>query len=173
MRLAGEGGYEAVQMRAVAEQSGVALGTIYRYFSGKDDLLLAGLLGWLRLSRQRLSTETLSGSDPAERLGALLARSADTAVQRPRLMGALVTALGTTSPTAAEHKLVVEGELREIVTAALGPSSGLDADGIARVLGHVWISALTRWVSGVAPPESVADELTHAAMMMVGVTSPV
>ena len=44
MRMAGEGGYEAVQMRAVAEQSGVALGTIYRYFSGKDELLVAGLV---------------------------------------------------------------------------------------------------------------------------------
>ena len=37
MRMASEGGYEAVQMRAVAEESGVALGTIYRYYSGKDD----------------------------------------------------------------------------------------------------------------------------------------
>ncbi|NIR40846.1 MAG: helix-turn-helix transcriptional regulator, partial [Actinobacteria bacterium] len=38
MRMAHEGGYEAVQMRAVAERADVALGTIYRYFNGKDDL---------------------------------------------------------------------------------------------------------------------------------------
>ncbi|MEZ5165347.1 MAG: TetR family transcriptional regulator [Acidimicrobiales bacterium] len=41
MVMANEGGYEAVQMRAVAERAGVSLGTIYRYFNGKDDLLLS------------------------------------------------------------------------------------------------------------------------------------
>ena len=30
--LAKEGGFDAVQMRAVAEQADVALGTLYRYF---------------------------------------------------------------------------------------------------------------------------------------------
>ena len=56
MRMAGEGGYEAVQMRAVAEESGVALGTIYRYYSGKDEMLIAGLAGWLRRSRRRVES---------------------------------------------------------------------------------------------------------------------
>ena len=41
MDLAGEGGYDAVQMRDVAARAQVALGTIYRYFSSKDHLLAA------------------------------------------------------------------------------------------------------------------------------------
>ena len=60
MRLAGEGGYEAVQMRAVAEESGVALGTIYRYYSGKDEMLIAGLAGWLRRTRRRVESGALA-----------------------------------------------------------------------------------------------------------------
>ena len=99
MRMAGEGGYEAVQMRAVAEESGVAL--------------------------------------------------------------------GTTSPAAIEHKLEVDTQFRALVVTALGPDRGPDADGIARVIGHVWSSALSRWVSGIAPDESVQAELTHAARMLV------
>lgn len=35
------GGPEAVNIRTVAKQAGVAAGTVYNYFSGKDDLLLA------------------------------------------------------------------------------------------------------------------------------------
>ncbi len=31
-RLASRGGFDAVQMREVAEEAGVALGTLYRYF---------------------------------------------------------------------------------------------------------------------------------------------
>jgi len=145
MRMAGDGGYEAVQMRAVAEQSGVALGTIYRYYSGKDELLIAGLAGWLRRTRRRVESAVLQGDSPGERLIWLLRRSAERTQQRPTLMGALIT--------------------------ALGPDSGHDAEGIARVIGHVWSSALTRWVSGMAPDGSVEIELVHAAEMLAGVPS--
>lgn len=173
MRLAGDGGYEAVQMRAVAEESGVALGTIYRYYRGKDEMLIAGLAGWIRRTRRRVEAGALPGDTPGERLVTLLERSAERTQQRPTLMGALVTALGTTSPTAAPYKLEVENELRAIVVTALGRDSGFDADGIARVIGHVWSSALTRWVSGMAPDDSVGVELVHAARMLVGVPARV
>src|SRR5579871_5732919 len=43
LRLAGEGGLDAVQMRDVAAAAGVALGTVYRYFSSKERLLLEAM----------------------------------------------------------------------------------------------------------------------------------
>src|SRR3954468_1409112 len=36
MELAAEGGYDAVQMREVAERADVALGTLYRYFPSRS-----------------------------------------------------------------------------------------------------------------------------------------
>ena len=41
--LAAEGGYDAVQMRDVAQRSGVAMATMYRYFSSKENLLATAL----------------------------------------------------------------------------------------------------------------------------------
>jgi AcrR family transcriptional regulator len=41
--LATRGGFDAVQMRAVAEQADVALGTLYRYFPSKIHLLVSAL----------------------------------------------------------------------------------------------------------------------------------
>src|SRR4030088_3494685 len=43
LALASKGGYEAVQMRAVAERADVALGTLYRYFPSKGHLLVSAL----------------------------------------------------------------------------------------------------------------------------------
>ena len=37
---------EDIQMKEIADRSGVALGTVYRYFSSKDHLLAAALLQW-------------------------------------------------------------------------------------------------------------------------------
>ena len=43
LALASKGGYDAVQMRTVAERADVALGTLYRYFPSKIHLLVSGL----------------------------------------------------------------------------------------------------------------------------------
>src|SRR3954471_21304536 len=43
VELATEGGYDAVQMREVAERADVALGTVYRYFPSKVHLLVAAM----------------------------------------------------------------------------------------------------------------------------------
>ncbi len=169
--LAREGGYEAVQMRAVAERSGVALGTIYRYFSGKDEVLIAALADWLAQTRLRVEAGGAKGSTPEERLSWLLERTARSTDSYPVLIGALVRALGTTDPAASPHKIEVDRQLRALVVTALGPDSGVDTDGVARVIGHVWSSALTRWVSGIAPDGSVGEELRHAVQMLAG--SPV
>ena len=41
--LAAKGGFEQMQMRAVAERADVALGTLYRYFPSKIHLLVSVL----------------------------------------------------------------------------------------------------------------------------------
>ena len=44
LELAAEGGFDAVQMRDVAAAADVALGTLYRYFSSKERLLLEAMV---------------------------------------------------------------------------------------------------------------------------------
>jgi TetR/AcrR family transcriptional regulator, cholesterol catabolism regulator len=61
--LIAEVGAEAVQMRDVAQRSGVALATVYRYFSSKDHLLAAALEDW----QKRLTRRILASRDPNAR----------------------------------------------------------------------------------------------------------
>ena len=62
--LIAEVGAEAMQMRDVAQRSGVALGTVYRYFSSKDHLLAAALEDWQkRLTRRILASRDRTGRD--------------------------------------------------------------------------------------------------------------
>ncbi len=59
LALASKGGYEAVQMRAVAERADVAVGTLYRYFPSKVHLLVSAL------GREFARIEARAGSHPA------------------------------------------------------------------------------------------------------------
>jgi AcrR family transcriptional regulator len=168
MYLAHEGGYDAVQMRAVAERADVSMGTIYRYFKGKDDLLLAGLAGWVHMVSVAVEDDPAVGDSPAERLTSVLGRAAGASDGAPVLMEALITAMSTPDTAAAEYKMQVDSAVRRLIVVAIGDEPGIDAAGVARVIGHVWLSAISRWVGGLAPEGSVARELSHAVQMLVG-----
>jgi AcrR family transcriptional regulator len=60
--LIAEVGADAVQMRDVAQRSEVALATLYRYFSSKENLLAAALADW----QKRLTRRILAGGGPTD-----------------------------------------------------------------------------------------------------------
>ncbi|MGF7123429.1 TetR family transcriptional regulator [Rhodococcus sp. AG1013] len=53
---------DRIQMREVSERSGVALGTLYRYFPAKQHLLAASMVAWNDILAERLAEEKASGS---------------------------------------------------------------------------------------------------------------
>ena len=68
LALASRGGYEAVQMRAVADRAGVALGTLYRYFPSKIHLLVSGLAREFERNQEKLDRISIPGDTPYERM---------------------------------------------------------------------------------------------------------
>src|SRR5690349_25056784 len=68
LQLASRGGYEAVQMRAVAERAEVALGTLYRYFPSKIHLLVSALASELEKIQEKLERKPIPGDTPHERM---------------------------------------------------------------------------------------------------------
>lgn len=165
--LAGEGGYDAVQMREVAASADVALGTIYRYFNSKDAVLVAGMAGWIGLARKSIAAEGIVADNPADQLLAVLDSTVRNSISEPRLTAALITALASTEPDVAEYKRDVEQEMAGLISDALGGFEGVDVDGVRRVIGHVWFSVIVSWVGGMRPAESVMEELELAAHLLL------
>ena len=169
LEMADEGGYEAVHMRQVAERSGVALGTIYRYFNSKDQMLLAGLAEWTAAVRDDLLSTQPRGSSPAERLATVLCEASHRTDEVPVLMGALVTALASTDEEVASSRAKITTAWGDIVDHAVKaqPVGGVDLDAVKRVIGHVWFSAICAWVSGQAPTGSVCEELRFVSYTLL------
>lgn len=68
-RLMAKDGSQAVSMQALADEAGVSVGLIYRYFGGKDDVLLSVILGVLDAFATRVPEAIEeAGDDPVERL---------------------------------------------------------------------------------------------------------
>jgi AcrR family transcriptional regulator len=68
-RLMERDGSQAVSMQAVADEAGVSVGLIYRYFGGKDDLLLAVIVSVLDAFAERVpQAVAAAGNDPVHGL---------------------------------------------------------------------------------------------------------
>lgn len=165
--LAGEGGYEAVQMRDVAARADVALGTLYRHFSSKDQLLVAALREQAAALRDALERRPPVGAGPAERVADVLRRASRALERNPRVTGALVTALFANDPEAAEHKAAVREHLDGLIARALDGADVGDVDGVVDVLGHTWIATLAFWASGLGDGEPMGDRMERAAHLLL------
>jgi AcrR family transcriptional regulator len=167
MELAADGGYDAVQMRDVAERADVALGTLYRYFPSKDQLLVAALGEWATMLERRLKQKPPPGATPADRVIDVLRRASRALEREPRVTGAMVTALSSPDRDAAETKNEVYETLRSIISGAIDGGHVENTDQVVRVLGYVWFAALVSWAGGMAEAGLMADELEVAARLLL------
>src|SRR6202522_4190156 len=83
MALGLDGGYDAVQMRDVAAQADVAMGTVYRYFTSKDHLLAAALVYWVEQLAVRIEQHPPEGDQPAGRVLDVLDRALRAMARQP------------------------------------------------------------------------------------------
>lgn len=165
--LGAEGGYEAVHMRDVAATANVALATIYRNFSSKDQLLAAAMTEWTGRLRDRVAQRPARGETPTEQMIDVLDRACATMARQPKLSMALVRALA--SPDAGVRDS--GGEVRSSIAEVGDPILGhLDPDAradILAVLGHVWYSSLVTWANGRAEFDTVTAELHRACRVLI------
>ncbi len=170
--LADEGGYEAVQMRDVAARADVALGTVYRYFSSKDQLLAAVWADWTAALELRLRGRPLEGCSRAERAIDFLRRATRPLERRPRLASALVMSVASPDPHAAAYQREVASWMTRIMVDVLEGLPAEDQQGIREVLGHIWYSVLLAWVRGRMDVEHMHGVMAMACHLLLDPREP-
>lgn len=167
-RLASEGGYDAVQMRAVAADSEVALGTLYRYFPSKEHLLVSALLRQIGGLSDRLSVRPAQGASAEERVVDVLRRANAALRRRQDFTVAVIRALAAGDEAVAPVVRDVRELMGSIIREAAGSGDGDERMAqVAQILQEVWLSALVAWISGVEPAESVDRTLARAAHLLL------
>ena len=168
MALASKGGYEAVQMRTVAERADVALGTLYRYFPSKIHLLVAALAREFERNQERLDRRPIPGETPYDRVLYVLGRATRAMQREPMLIEAMTRAFMFADPSAANEVNAVARLMERMFTRAMHEGEpSADDIAIARVIGDVWMSNLVRWVTRRASADDVSGHLELAARLLL------
>ncbi|MEV5827881.1 TetR family transcriptional regulator [Spirillospora sp. NPDC052242] len=176
--LASRGGIDAMQMRTVAERAGVALGTLYRYFPSKDDLVVAVVGEEIELLERSIERRPpRAGTSPQRAVEALM-RATRGLMREPELAAALIRSL-LLSDVQTDFSDRMTGLL---LRAALGPETGAPETGtpesgarvddsrrvMARALTAVWTMEMIEMLRGQAGADEIQARLEIAAARLLG-----
>ncbi|GAB2457491.1 cholesterol catabolism transcriptional regulator KstR [Nocardioides hungaricus] len=171
IQLASQGGFDAVQMRAVAERADVALGTLYRYFPSKIHLLVSALQREFERTETALRDKPIEGDGTADRVISVLKRTTRGMQSDPQLTEALTRAFMFADASVAAEIHQVGMLLTSMLTRAMYPEGHdevtEDDVQIARVIGDVWLSALVGWVTGRSSAVETGQQIEVAVKLLL------
>ncbi|MEO0324471.1 MAG: TetR/AcrR family transcriptional regulator [Myxococcota bacterium] len=174
--LAEKDGYEAVRLREVAAMAKVALGTVYKRFASKEEILIAAVEreGEKLLARFQRVPE---GDTAPERVETFFRDATRRLLERPKLARAFLRAVavgdGMPGRLASLHAVVTGlvvsairgepiGSVRE-----WGTSADEEARIVAAALQQIWFASLIGWASGHQDVEGVVLQVRRAAERML------
>lgn len=164
LALAARGGYDAVQMREVAERSEVALGTLYRYFPSKVHLLVCAMASEVDRLSARLQKRQAPGDTRAERVRFVLERSTRSLQRDPLLTEALIRAMMAADASVAHEVAAVRSNMTGLIMQAMrgeGPEQEHDLD-LAAILQDVWFARQIAWLGGRIGADEVWRDIALA-----------
>jgi AcrR family transcriptional regulator len=166
--IATEGGYDAVKMRTVADDAGIAVGTLYRYFPTKPHVLVAVLMREF----ERLGAErdwTITADSPRLRVAHLNARLCEELHCRPALTEAVTRAFvfadASTSSEVDRAAAIIEHLLG---LAIAGGEPNPRHHQLAAIIVDVWLSGLIAWVRHGTSAEDMAVRLERSVRLILG-----
>ncbi|SEB64539.1 TetR/AcrR family transcriptional regulator [Rhodococcus koreensis] len=166
--LAHEGGYDAVQMRAVAERSGVALGTVYTYFQSRDLLLYRATVAWnISIAEQAAKRAAAADHTGIDGLEDHFIEVIDLFLDDPGLLDAYVRATLSSDPVVAAERRNVTWEWWTDISpspSALGPEI---AEIAATLLTDVFYSGTVRWAFGQVELAEIREQLRATIRLLI------
>ncbi|QXW02549.1 MULTISPECIES: TetR family transcriptional regulator [Rhodococcus] len=167
LESASEGGYDAVQMRSVAERAGVAIGTVYRYFPSKNHMLVVALVWMFEGLRDRFHDYEIPGETPSDRILFVLRKNTEILETDHPRYEALVRAYMFADASATPEL----NALGDVVTEMFAKSIGVEEiseqqmDAV-KVINDVWMSSLVSWVAGRMTSDQVMAHLELAVRLV-------
>jgi AcrR family transcriptional regulator len=160
--------YERIQVKDVAEEAGVALGTLYHYFSSKEHLFAEVLVKWAGSLRTNLVRHPLAGQTPREKLTEALHRSVRAFQHQPQL-ARLISSLQTSADSfAAEILQRMDQTTASVYMELLEGLEPEHARKVVRTAGAVLDSLLRSWSAGRLPITDLYDYLSDAIALLFG-----
>ncbi len=159
--------YGKIQVKDVAEEAGVSLGTLYRYFNSKDHLFASALASWAApIDAALAERRRRSRGAPATRARTIYRAAARSFEDAPRVYSALMALA-----VSADRYAIAEFQAFSQRETAMFASTVADVpqpyrDDVVAVLSSVLSESLRGYVVGLYPMSGVYQRLDRAIRLV-------
>ena len=177
--LAEKGGFDNVRQREVAAKAGVALGTLYKRFRSKEDILCAAIDRDAAALERRMEDNPVEGTEPAERVAGFFRLVTRGFIRKPNYAKAILRAMASGVPEIAANVTAYHGRMNGLVIAALRGTGRLGyaeataspptrrETTLALMLLQVWFAAMVGWSAGMFNELEVVEQVRRAAGLLL------
>ncbi len=174
--LAIEGGYDNVRQRDVAAAAGVALGTLYKAFRSKEEILVAAVARQAKTLEARFAKSVVPGATPLERVGSFYESMTRAMCRKPQYAKSVLRAMASGEPEITANLESYRAHINRMTVAALRGVTELDEHSsppepneleLSYFLQDVWFSALVGWSAGLNTQAQVVQHMRNAAKALV------
>lgn len=176
--LAEKGGFDNVRQRDVAAQAGVALGTLYKRFRSKEDILSAALEREAEELERRMEQKPALGGTPIERIVAFFAIVTRGLCRKPKYARAVLRAMASGEPEVAGRVVSYQERITGLIIAAgrgvgrlsygdikSSPPSEKEST-LAFSLQQFWFASLVGWSAGLIGVNEVIEQVHRMAVVI-------
>jgi TetR/AcrR family transcriptional regulator, cholesterol catabolism regulator len=177
--LADEGGFENVRQRDVAAKAGIALGTLYKNFRSKEEILCAALERDTQLLERRLELNPVKGGSAVERVANFFDLVTRGMCKKPNYARAVLRAVASGDADLAGTVMSFRGRMTGLIIAALRGVGRLgykeatvtppskDEELVAFLLEEVWFASLVGWSAKTNTQTQVVEYTRSAADLLL------
>lgn len=159
--------YDGIQMKEISEESGVALATVYRYFSSKEYLFVLVLSRWVERFSSRVHHRPLRGATNEERLVDAFTRAIRAFGRVPQFFATFGVVGHATDPETRAALEGLGGTLEATYASAL---EGLDPATVTTIIfaaNAVMNGLLREWSRGDLSIDEVCDRMAATIALLV------
>ena len=169
IELIGDVGADAVQMRDVAQRSGVALATVYRYFSSKEHLLAAALEDWQkRLTRRIITAARTPDQDPTTGILDYLRRAQRAFHRNPEMTALMVQMMTSADPLVRGTLDEMNRTNAEMFNRLLGSVAPEDIPNVSFGINAALASAVTGLLTDRLTLDESLSQVEWVARVLLG-----
>lgn len=168
LELAVLGGYDALQVRAIAQRAGVSSRTIYENFPSLDSLLILAVAEPAEGLYRQFTESPPNGRTAAARVNQLISQLTDTMTANRPLTLALFRALLSGKPDVAQHIAGFRAALQAVLASAITSQRPTKRDrDVAEILQNIWFTALVGWAAGTDSDSYIADIMARSTRLLL------
>lgn len=172
--LAEKDGFDAVRLRDVAAIANVALGTVYRRFRSKEDILVAALEHEHERFALGLMENPIVGDTVEARVVNFFGTFTELFITKPNLARALLRAVSSGVPELRDKVMSYHDSMIQLIVASMrGADHLIDEPIVEREyeiafhLQNIWFAVMVGWSGGLYQHRGQIDELMESASTLM------